>query len=63
MVTIALAVSSVAVVRSATAEGCAMAEGRPTAVKSATIVRRMAVGRTIYGDETGSSSDYRWTRR
>ena len=51
MVTIARAVSSVAVVRSATPEGCAMAEGRPTAAKSATTVRSMAVVRTIYGDE------------
>ena len=51
MVTIAMAVSSVAVVWSATAEGCAMAGGRRTAVKSATTVRSMVGVRKIYGDE------------
>ena len=51
MVTISTAVSSVAVLRSATAEGCAMAVGRPTTVKSATTVRCMAVVRIIYDDE------------
>ena len=51
MLTIAIAVSSVAVVRSATAEGCAMAEGRATAVKSARTVGSMALERKISGDE------------